>query len=150
MADVHDSKTRSRNMAAIRGVNTQPELRLRRALHKRGFRYRLHRAGLPGRPDLVLPKYHAAIFVHGCFFHGHECATFRWPATNANFWRNKIEQNRERDEKQISLLVANGWRVLVVWECVLRRAAGDKSDAVVARVARWLRGKRLRFEVGGA
>lgn len=150
MVDVHDSQTRSRNMAAIRGVNTQPELRLRSALHKLGFRYRLHRAGLPGRPDLVFPKYHAAVFVHGCFFHGHECATFRWPATNGEFWRNKIEQNRRRDEKQVALLMQSGWRVLVVWECVLRGTPATKSDAVASRVADWLRGKRSRLEVGGA
>jgi DNA mismatch endonuclease (patch repair protein) len=149
MVDVHDAHTRSRNMAAIRGVNTQPEVRLRRALHTQGFRYRLHHPDLPGRPDLVFAKYHAVIFVHGCFFHGHECTSFRWPATNAGFWRSKIEQNRRRDKKQITALTERGWRVLVVWECAVRSALVE-PEATVGRVAAWLRGEQSLAEISGA
>ena len=98
MVDVHDKKTRSRNMAAVRGKNTKPELLLRSELFRQGFRFRLHYGGLPGKPDIVLPKYRAVIQVHGCFWHGHHCALFHWPATREDFWRKKITENAVRDQ----------------------------------------------------
>jgi DNA mismatch endonuclease (patch repair protein) len=149
MADVHSAAGRSRNMAAIRAKDTKPELTLRRALFAQGFRYRLHERKLPGRPDLVLAKYRAAIFVHGCFFHGHECATFRWPMTNASFWRNKIEQNRRRDKEQFTELTKRGWRVLVVWECALRGTRATRPDITPSRVAAWLRSEQPYSEIVG-
>lgn len=142
MVDVHGRDARSRNMAAIRGANTGPERRLRQELFAVGLRYRLHDRKLPGRPDLVLKKFGAVIFVHGCFFHGHECEAFRWPETRAAFWRDKIEVNRERDATTIRKLRRQGWRVLVVWECSIRGKTRLPAGKVAARVAAWLRSGR--------
>ena len=107
-------------MAGIRGRNTRPELVIRKALHARGFRYRLHVAGLPGKPDIVLPRFRAVIFVHGCFWHGHDCPLFRLPATRSEFWEAKISRNRERDREVLGALKTTGWRCLTVWECAIR------------------------------
>ena len=103
MVDVVDTATRSRMMAGIRGTNTKPELLLRKGLHAQGFRFRLHSTGLPGKPDIVLPRHHAVVFAHGCFWHGHNCHLFKWPSTRPEFWQAKIERNREVDQggKQI-------------------------------------------------
>lgn len=121
MIDVVDRRTRSRMMSAIKGENTSPELTVRRYLHARGFRFRLHRRDLPGKPDLVLTKYHLTIFVHGCFWHRHEgCFYATSPATRKNFWRQKLDGNVARDKRQHAELIAAGWRVLIVWECGLR------------------------------
>ena len=126
-------------MAAVRSKNTVPELKLRRALHSRGFRYRIHVASLPGKPDLVFPlKYRAVVFVHGCFYHGHECAGFRWPRQNSEFWQKKIEQNRARDSRDQQLLLSLGWRILVVWECAVQGKRRLPLDTLTDRVARWL------------
>jgi DNA mismatch endonuclease, patch repair protein len=99
-------------MAGIGPANTKPEMLIRRGLHALGYRYRLHVKGLPGKPDLVFPGRRAAIFVHGCFWHGHDCTLFRWPATREDFWRNKIAGNINRDRKTAALLLDQGWRVL--------------------------------------
>ncbi len=107
-------------MSRVRSKDTAPEILVRRVLHRRGYRYRLHRRDLAGRPDLVLPKYHLAIFVNGCFWHGHSCSLFRMPATRAEFWSAKITANCARDLKVRSKLKEEGWRVLDVWECALR------------------------------
>lgn len=120
MADIVDKATRSRMMSGIRGRDTRIELTVRRALHARGFRYRLGGAGLPGKPDLVLPKYKTVIFVNGCFWHGHNCPLFRMPGTRPEFWQAKIESNRNRDERVLGQLADMGWHVFVVWECSLR------------------------------
>ena len=117
MADVVSSLKRSQMMAGIRGKDTRPELVVRQELFRRGFRYRLHKKGLPGKPDLVLPKYNSVIFVNGCFWHGHECHLFKWPKSNKDFWEEKISGNRVRDQRNIQLLQSAGWRVLTVWEC---------------------------------
>jgi DNA mismatch endonuclease, patch repair protein len=139
MVDVHSAVVRSRNMAAIRATNTQPELRLRRALFAKGFRYRLHERRLPGRPDLVLPKYNAVILVHGCFFHGHACSAFRWPATRKTFWREKIAANRRRDRATVTALRNAGWRVLTVWECALRGRGRRPMDEITQSVSVWIK-----------
>lgn len=133
MADVVDKATRSRMMSGIRGKNTRPEMIVRKALHAAGFRYRLHGKNLPGRPDLVLPKYQTVIFVHGCFWHGHECSEFKWPKTRPDFWRNKIESNLARDGKAIASLRKMGWKVHVIWECDLRKFP-EKTTGKVARL----------------
>ena len=121
MTDVHTPEQRSRNMAAIRGANTKPEVRVRSVLHAMGYRFRLHRKDLPGRPDIVLPKLRTVIFVHGCFWHSHDC---RWgsvvPKTRAEFWAEKRAGTVERDERSMAALAAAGWRVLVIWECQAR------------------------------
>ena len=107
-------------MAAILGKDTKPELMIRRGLHAKGFRYRLQGRGLPGRPDLVLPKHHAVIFVHGCFWHRHKgCSACYTPKTRTEFWENKFGDNVRRDRRNTKLLRQQGWRVLVVWECEL-------------------------------
>lgn len=107
-------------MSGIRGSNTKLELLVRRALHARGFRYRLGGAGLPGRPDLVLPRYRTAIFIHGCFWHGHSCPLFRLPKTRSEFWRTKIDANRNRDRRALEKLAEMGWHAIPVWECSVR------------------------------
>lgn len=112
---------RSWNMSRIRSKNTKPELYLRRALHGMGFRYRLHEKKLPGSPDLVFPKYKAVIFVHGCFWHRHGCKQATTPSTRKQYWEEKFKGNIERDERNIQSLKDLGWRVMVVWECELKR-----------------------------
>jgi len=150
MTDVHDVATRSRNMAAIRGRDTRPEKLIRSALHRRGFRFRLHSGIVPGRPDLVLTKYQAAIFVHGCFWHGHECRSFRWPTTRGAFWRGKILGNRRRDKIVRKQVLLSGWRHLTVWECALRGGKADRIDKTAAHVARWLKARSsTRLEIPG-
>lgn len=137
MPDVVDAATRSRMMAGIRSANTQPETRLRTALHRQGFRYRLH-AKLPGRPDFVLPKHRAAVFVHGCYWHGHDCSLFRLPGTRREFWQKKIEGNRARDIRSCAALAAAGWRSLTVWECAFRGRHQLGFDETVRKVSRWI------------
>lgn len=118
--DVLTPEQRRLNMSRIKGRDTAPEMVIRRALHSRGFRYRLHDKLLPGCPDLVFPKHQAVIFIHGCFWHGHDCKLFKWPTTRRDFWQEKIGQTRRRDEKAERELRALGWRTLVIWECSLR------------------------------
>lgn len=120
MTDVHTPEARTRNMRAIRSKNTKPELMVRKALHARGFRYRLDGACLPGRPDIVLPKYKTVIFVHGCFWHGHQCKYFKRPKTRTEFWSEKIRTNKERDQRSVVELLSLGWHVIIVWECALK------------------------------
>lgn len=121
MVDVVDSATRSRMMSGIRCKNTKPELLVRKYLHSRGLRFRLHAKKLPGKPDLVLPKYKAVVFVHGCFWHQHsECKYATMPNSRKDFWANKLSENIARDSYQIAALNGLGWRVFVVWECELR------------------------------
>lgn len=149
MPDVVDVATRSRMMAGIKGKNTKPELQLRKALHRRGFRFRIHSSKVPGKPDLVLPAFGAAIFVNGCFWHGHDCKFFRLPASRTEFWRKKITRNRKRDRVVRDLIKANGWRRLVVWECALRGRGSGAPDHVGQKVAQWLRSKRREGEIRG-
>lgn len=136
MADVVDAATRSRMMSGIRGKDTKPEMIVRRALHARGFRYTLHNRKLPGRPDLCFPRYRAAVFVHGCFWHGHECRYFVWPKSRSAFWREKIEANKARDHKACLALLADGWRVRTVWECRLKGTSG--ADDIADEIEGWL------------
>lgn len=110
-------------MAGIKGKNTKPEIVVRKALHAQGYRFRLHDKKLPGKPDIVLPKYKTVIFVHGCFWHKHDCKHFKWPKTRPEFWREKIEGNVARDKKHAEELITLGWNVKVVWECEVK----DKS-----------------------
>lgn len=125
-------------MAGIRGKDTKPEMLVRRGLHRRGLRFRLHDRGLPGRPDLILPRHHAAIFVHGCFWHGHDCPLFRWPRTREDFWREKIAGNRARDRRTAAQLQDAGWRVLTIWECAFRGKSDADRNAALDRAADWI------------
>lgn len=135
MADIVDKETRSRMMSGIRGKDTKPELLVRRFLHRAGLRFRLH-AKLPGKPDLVFPKHHTAVFVHGCFWHGHSCRAFRLPKTNTSFWKKKIESNQERDKNAIDNLKLSGWRSIVIWECELRGHTEKQRTTRLNRLAR--------------
>jgi DNA mismatch endonuclease (patch repair protein) len=132
MADVFTSAKRSRVMSQIRSKNTKPERQLRSALHRLGFRFRLHDRRLPGKPDIVLPKYKTAIDVRGCYWHGHECAVGHLPATRLEYWGEKIKRNVQRDMESVRVLRKNGWSVFVVWECDCRsRARFDKKLAYI-------------------
>lgn len=137
--DTVDRATRSRVMAQIRSRNTKPELSIRRGLHARGFRYRLHAPDLPGRPDIVLPRYRAVILVHGCFWHGHDCALFRRPKSNASYWETKANRNRQRDADVRDALAQSGWRCLTVWECALRGATKIPTETLHNAIAHWIK-----------
>ena len=137
MADVHSPETRSFNMSQIKGKNTKPEELVRRYLFSHGFRYRKHVSTLPGKPDIVLPKYKTCIFVNGCFWHKHEgCKYFVWPKNNAEFWKKKITGNVDRDLRQQNELRLLGWNVLVIWECELKK---DRFNETMASVTDNLR-----------
>ncbi len=137
MVDLLTSERRSWNMSQIKGRNTRPELRLRSLLHRAGFRFRLHAKQLPGRPDVVLPKYRTAIFVHGCFWHRHPgCRNTTTPSTRREFWQEKFDGNVRRDARNCAALEATGWTVVTVWDCELKTDA----EGVVRRLADKLRG----------
>lgn len=128
MADVHTPEQRSYNMSRIRSKNTKPEELVRKFLFSQGFRYRKNDARLPGKPDIVLPKYKTVIFVNGCFWHGHKgCRYFVWPKNNAEFWEEKITGNIQRDKHNHQLLANQGWRVIEIWECQLKRSVVDNT-----------------------
>jgi len=121
MADIHDRATRSFNMSQIKGKNTTPEILVRKFLFSKGFRYRIHDKKLPGKPDIVLPKYKTVIFVNGCFWHGHEgCKYFTIPKTRTAWWQNKIMGNQARDKANVDVLENDNWQVLVLWSCDLK------------------------------
>lgn len=142
MMDVVDKATRSRMMSGIRAKNTRPEMFLRQGLHALGFRFRLHAKGIPGKPDIVLPKRRALISVHGCFWHGHGCRYCKTPKTNTAFWQEKIQSNKRRDERTLHLQLDAGWRCLLVWECAVRRAEQMPNELdIVTLSANWLVGK---------
>jgi DNA mismatch endonuclease (patch repair protein) len=144
MVDIVDVATRSRMMSGIRGVNTRPETFLRKALHRAGFRYRLHASKLPGRPDVVLASRRAAIFVHGCFWHRHEgCHWCTTPASNVDFWTSKFERNVERDRQAIDALVELSWRTAVIWECGLRK---PYAATTTAQLEEWILSGGPSFE----
>jgi DNA mismatch endonuclease (patch repair protein) len=137
MADTLTPAQRSERMARIRSKDTKPELWVRRILHSRGFRFRLHRKDLPGRPDLVLPKYGAVVFVQGCFWHVHHCQKGRVPGTRGDFWKAKFEGNKKRDARNTRALRAAGWRVFTIWECELAKPA--TRERALERMIRKLR-----------
>ncbi len=138
MVDIFDKETRSTLMSKIRGKNTKPEIQLRRILFAMGYRFRLHARDLPGQPDIVFTKRKAAIFMHGCFWHSHACPAGRVPKTRREFWERKLAANRDRDARQLQLLEVAGWRVLVIWECELR-----KPEGLLERLTSFLGSTRL-------
>ncbi len=145
--DTVDVDTRSKIMSLVRQKATGPELIVRKALHHRGFRYRLNVKSLPGSPDLVFPKYHAVIFVHGCFWHRHGCKATTTPSTRQEFWEAKFKDNVSRDKRNIEGLRNIGWRVMVVWECVLKRNK-KTPDHIVGAVVKWLKSSEVFAEIG--
>lgn len=138
MVDIVNIQTRSRMMASIKGKNTKPEILIRKELHARGYRYRLHDKNLPGKPDVVLSMYSAVIFVNGCFWHGHDCHIFKIPKSNVNFWKDKISRNKERDTEVMGKLISLGWRVGVIWECSLVGKTKKNFNELLEAIEAWL------------
>ena len=136
MADNHSKEVRSRNMSRIRSTDNKPEEIVRKFLFSQGFRYRKNDKKLPGKPDIVLPKYRTVIFVNGCFWHKHDCPRFVWPSSNQDYWRPKILGNVERDKKNAEQLRSQGWNVIVVWECELKKAVRDERLYALCREIR--------------
>lgn len=149
MADVHKPETRSRNMAAIKSRHTQPELVVRKALHASGLRYRLHVGNLAGKPDIIFPKYSAVVFVHGCFWHHHNCHLFRWPSTRQDFWHKKITGNVAKDQRVAIDLQSAGWRVATVWECALKGRTRLNFPDAMQDLIDWIKGTEQVFTVEG-
>jgi len=136
-------------MARIRGVDTAPEIILRSGLHRAGLRFGLHRRDLPGRPDIVMPRFSAVIFVHGCFWHRHEGCPYAYtPKTRSTFWCEKLDKNRERDGRQALALYEAGWRVLVIWECALRKQS--IAEHATKQVIDWLHSHLRNGEIGSS
>ena len=139
MADNHSKEVRSRNMSHIRSTNSKPEETVRKYLFSQGFRYRKNVKTLPGKPDIVLPKYKTVIFVNGCFWHKHDCPRFVWPSSNTDYWIPKIKRNVERDQRNMKLLKETGWRVIIVWECELKKTAAKER---LSRLCAEIRGDK--------
>lgn len=148
--DVLTPEQRRKNMSRIRGKNTVPELLIRRGLHAAGLRFRLHVRELPGHPDMVFPRYQTVGFVHGCFWHGHDCPLFKLPATRRDFWSAKIAGNRARDGRDHDALIAQGWRVLTVWECALKGRGKRPLPEVLTACAEFIRGSASDAEISFA
>lgn len=144
--DTVDKETRSRIMSAVKCKNTGPELSLRKAIHRRGLRYRLHDATLPGTPDIIFPQFHALIFVHGCFWHSHGCKASTKPETRREFWNEKFIANQERDARKINALLNLGWRVMIVWECTIKAGRSCGLDDLSTEVMRWLKSEETLNE----
>jgi len=125
-------------MSGIRSKNTKPEMRIRKALYARGYRYRLHSTKVYGKPDIIMKKHNAIIFIHGCFWHGHSCSLFRLPKTRTEFWETKIEGNRERDSKVRSRLREEGWRVATVWEYAMRGKGKMDFEELIDKLTEWI------------
>lgn len=147
MVDIVSPDVRSRMMSGIRGRDTKPEMLLRRALHARGLRYRVNRKDLPGKPDIVFPKWNAVVFVHGCFWHGHDCPLYREPGTRPEFWRAKIDTNRRNDARAEKLLRERGWRVGTVWECAMRGKDRVAPEQLAVHVEDWLESHEDAMEI---
>ena len=136
-------------MSRVRGKDTKPELLIRKGMHAAGLRYRLHDRRLPGTPDLVFPGSRSVIFVHGCFWHGHDCPLFRLPATRTEFWATKIAANQARDIRAVADLRAMGWRVLTIWECAVRGPARRPPLGVTNEAVEFIRGSAEELEIDG-
>lgn len=136
-------------MSAIRGKNTKPELLIRTNLHRLGFRYRLHYSKLPGKPDIVLPKYKAVILVNGCFWHLHSCHLFKWPKNNREFWEKKLLENQERDVQNRKKFGELGWKVLIVWECAIKGRAKLPLEKLVGTINKWLVHEKESKQISG-
>ena len=147
--DIVGSIVRSRMMSGIRSKNSRPELLIRKALYAKGFRYRIHSKLLPGKPDIVLSKYKAVIFVHGCFWHGHNCHLYRLPKSNTEFWAKKIARNKEIDSTSQAQLLINGWRVGVIWECAVKGKSRLNIENIIDTTEEWLNSSTLRLSIKG-
>lgn len=149
MADIVSSEKRSQMMANIKGKNTKPEIIIRKALHRHGFRFRIHINGMPGKPDLVFPKYKAVIFVHGCFWHGHDCHLFKWPSSRTDFWKAKITRNQQVDVNCENALIEQGWRIGKIWECGIKGKKRLDLDELIKLCALWLKSEEPFLNIKG-
>lgn len=149
MTDLVSSAVRSRMMSGIRNKNTRPELLIRKQLHARGYRYRLHDKKLPGNPDIVFRRHNAAIFVHGCFWHGHDCHLFKWPSSNELFWRKKIHRNIAVDSRTVRLLHDMKIRTLKIWECAVKGKLRWPPDVLINEIVIWLESGDMECEIKG-
>ena len=149
MTDVVSPEVRSRMMSGIRSRDTRQEVKIRKALHAAGFRYRLHSKNVPGKPDITLPRHRAVIFVHGCFWHGHDCHLFKWPSTRAEFWFRKISGNQVRDKQVRAQLSETNWRYLVIWECAIKGKGKLPFDGLISQVNDWICGAKGDMEITG-
>ena len=149
MPDIVSPKQRRRMMAGIRGKDTKPELFIRRALHARGLRYRLHDSKLPGKPDISIPRFRAVVLVNGCFWHGHSCHLFKWPSTRKEFWRKKILGNRRKDGEVFRELRRLGWRVAVIYECALKGKFRLDPGKVIDETENWIRSDSADYVIEG-
>ncbi|MGI9361485.1 MAG: very short patch repair endonuclease [Parasphingorhabdus sp.] len=149
MADIVTPEARSHMMAAIRSKNTRPEMILRKGLHAAGFRFRLHDKTLPGKPDIVFPRFSAVIMAQGCFWHGHDCHLFTLPSTRPEFWRSKIDRNRQNDARTHAALAKAGWRQAEVWECALKGKTRLSHNEVIDVCRKWLRSEAIELVIRG-
>ncbi|WP_339632781.1 DNA mismatch endonuclease Vsr [uncultured Sneathiella sp.] len=149
MTDIVSPGKRSSMMAGIGAKDTKPEIIIRKLLYRAGFRYRLHVKELPGKPDLVFPKYRAVIFVNGCFWHGHSCHLFKWPKSREEFWSNKIKGNIARDRRKIDDLLDKKLRVMTIWECALKGKSRIDLDELLGRITVWIKGDEVEGEISG-
>lgn len=141
MADVHEPRVRSYNMSRIKSKDSRPEILVRRFLHALGYRFRLHKKNLDGKPDIVLKKHNTIVFIHGCFWHGHKgCKNFVIPKTRTQWWLNKINRNREKDQESVKALRRNGWNIIIIWECELKK---DKRDTTLKKLIQKLLDPKL-------
>jgi DNA mismatch endonuclease (patch repair protein) len=150
MTDIVDKVTRSRMMSGIRGKDTKLEILIRKGLHARGFRYRLYTTKLPGKPDIMLPKYKALILINGCFWHAHhDCHLFKWPSTRKEFWEAKILSNAKRDTENLKHYQAAGWKVLVIWECALKGKTKLPLESILDLVVHWIKYEKNNCSIQG-
>jgi DNA mismatch endonuclease (patch repair protein) len=150
MPDIVDKATRSRMMSGIRSKDTKAEVQIRKNLFSLGFRYRLHDSKLPGKPDIIFPRYKAVIFIHGCFWHMHYCELFKMPSSNVAFWQKKLNRNKEKDAENYAALKARGWRIMIIWECAFRGRGKKKYkafDAIAKKTAKWLHSGKRSTEI---
>lgn len=149
MADIVTPEKRSKMMSGIKNKDTKPELLIRKSLHKKGFRYKLHDKNLPGKPDLVLPKYKAVIFINGCFWHKHDCYLFKWPKSRCVFWKQKIEGNAKKDLEHFQSLEQLGWRIMIIWECSIKGKKLLQQDNIIEMTVKWLKSDIPKYEISG-
>ncbi|MDD3013714.1 MAG: very short patch repair endonuclease [Candidatus Gastranaerophilales bacterium] len=149
MADIVTPEKRSKMMAGIKGKDTKPEKIIRKGLFARGYRYKLHDKTLPGKPDIIFPKKKILIFVHGCFWHKHNCHLFKWPSSRQDFWKEKIEGNYKRDKENIKTLENAEWRVLIIWECALKGKTKLSEDDALNSIEDWIKSNTKEMQITG-
>lgn len=152
MADIVDQATRSRMMSGISSKNTKAEVEIRKKLFSLGYRYRIHDSKLPGKPDIIMARFKAVIFIHGCFWHAHNCVLFKLPSTRRAFWKNKLKRNSQKDTENNKELKKMGWRIMTVWECSFRGAGKKREeqiDIIANKIVNWVHSSKRQIEIKG-